>query len=290
MLRSLSGIALLLVALPSALSQDTPRQDSLSQPAITQESVEMFTAIDRQWIEVRYIPIDSAKGTLVMKNLVDRVVLIEMPDGFAAQPILAQFGQAGLGNGFGQGGPGGQNAGGQNAGGQNAGGQNGGAGTQTVGGNANAAGGQPAGIFRIPPGRSIKKNAVTVCLEHGKADPKPNIPYQLMRLESLVHDPLLAGICSQLNSPQLDQVSGQAAAWHVANNMNWKHLSDLPAHQSKYLPAKKLFSTKQIQSARAFVDGTRMTLTRSDLTQTQKMTTIHTTKKILTTQNSDQTY
>jgi hypothetical protein len=260
MFRSLRCLVLLFVGMPFAFSQDT------------QESIDMFDAIDKQLIEVRYIPIDSKQGTLLMSNLVDRVVYIKMPDGFAAQPILAQFGQPGGGNGFGQA-----------AGGQAAGGQNGGGGAQSVGGNANGAGagagaGQNGGMFRIPPGRSIKQTAVTVCLEHGKPDPKPQIPYRLMRLETLVQDPVLASICTQLNSSQLDQVSGQAAAWHVANKMSWEQLSKLPAHQSKYLPPQKLFSAKQIQSAQAFVDGTVMTLSRAADDQPQ------------TSENSDQTY
>jgi len=64
------------------------------------ETVAMFNAIDNGQIEVKITVQDDQNARLVAQNLTDQPLTIEIPEAFAAVPILAQNQGGGGGDGF----------------------------------------------------------------------------------------------------------------------------------------------------------------------------------------------
>lgn len=204
------------------------------------EKVDMFQAIAAGNIEVIIKTKDASEANVIVTNKSDKPLAIEMPPAFAAVPVMAQFGgQGGGGLGGGGGGQfGGQGGGGfGTGGGQGLGGGFGGGGGGLGGGGGGfggggggfgggGGGGGPAGggIFNIPPGRVGKVNIATVCLEHGKPDPRPAMTYEIKPLSALSTDPRVEKICRLLATGQIDQHVAQAAAWNVANGLTWEFM------------------------------------------------------------------
>lgn len=247
------------------------------------EVVEMFQAWDDRRIDIRYVALDASKGNLMIENLGTEAIVVRLPRAFGAravapgalparppvmrdfdaEPVLAQLGggplvggQLGGQPGGGQGGGGAQNVGGNlQGGGQGFGGQ--GLGGQGFGGQRFGAG-QARGFMRIPPGKTLRRSATTVCLNHGKPDPRPALEYRVVRLDQTVADPVLIEICAHVGSSALDWASGQAAAWHRTDSIDWKTLKAMPAHRSRYRATRKRFTPHQIESAQAFVNAARM--------------------------------
>jgi hypothetical protein len=80
------------------------------------------------------------------------------------------------------------------------------------------------GFFNVAPEKTGKIKVTTVCLEHGKKDPDPRIPYTIIPLEKFNKDPQVFEICSMLGRGEIDQASAQAAAWHHTDEMSFQEL------------------------------------------------------------------
>jgi hypothetical protein len=76
----------------------------------------------------------------------------------------------------------------------------------------------------VPAGKTIKVKVPCVCLEHGKPDPKPRVPYKIVPLETVTAEPAVAGVLARLGEGKYSQRVAQAAAWHLANGMTWEEL------------------------------------------------------------------
>jgi hypothetical protein len=153
---------------------------------------------------------------------------------------LAQFGGGGFGGGgFGGGGMGGMGGGGMGMGGMGGGGNQGlgggmggmggmgggGMGGMGMGGGGFGGGGfGGGGFFNVAPEKTGKIKVATVCLEHGKADPNPRIPYKIVPLETFKSDPKVYEVCAMLGRGEIDQASAQAAAWHFTDEMTFEEL------------------------------------------------------------------
>lgn len=227
-----------------------------------QSALDLFDAMDAGQVNVRFVAADEAHANVLIRNLTDLPLVIQLPDAIAAVPILAQLGQ-GLGQGFGQG-PGqgfGQGFGQGN--GQNGGG--GGGGNQTVGGNLGQGQGmgqgmgQGLGFMRIPPQKQLKLVASTVCLEHGKDEPNPRVPYRITRLSDYSNDPLLAKLCREVGSTGLSQNTAQAIAWHVANSMSWDKLAKVNSMESRYLGHVRYFRDSELEQAKKWIESATQT-------------------------------
>ena len=169
-------------------------------------SVEMFQAIEDGKIEVKFIPKDSTEANILIKNKTKQPLNVQLPEAFAGVPVLAQIG---AGGGFG----GGNQGGGQNQG-------VGGGGGQGFGG-----GGQGGGnFFNVPPEKVGELKLPTVCLEHGKKEPRAAIPYEIRPIASFNTDPAVHELLKLFGRGGIDQRSAQAAAWHLANKMSWQEL------------------------------------------------------------------
>lgn len=81
------------------------------------------------------------------------------------------------------------------------------------------------GTFPLQPHKTRTFRFATVCLEHGKPEPSPRIPYRLERLDSFSGDPRLAFVIDGLASGAVSQKVAQAAAWHIANGLPWERLA-----------------------------------------------------------------
>ena len=176
------------------------------------KSVEMFQAIDDGHIEVKLIPKDSTECNVMIKNLTEQPLNVQLPAAFAGIPALAQFGGGGMG-GMG-GGLGGNNTGNQGFGG-GMGGMGGGMGGMGGGG----------GFFNVPPEKVGKLTTAAVCLEHGKKDPRPAIPYEIRRIEDCTDKAGVPELLAMLGTGRLSQRAAQAAAWHLQDGMSWQQLA-----------------------------------------------------------------
>jgi hypothetical protein len=174
------------------------------------ESVDMFDAMKSQDIDVKLIPKDDKESRVLIKNNTDKPLNVRLPEAFAGVPVLAQArGGGGAAGGVGGGGQ-------QQAMGGGMGGMGGGMGMGGMGG----------GMMNIPAEKVAQFKVATVCLEHGKKEPRPAIPYEIKPLESVTTKPEIRELLSAFGRGRLNQRATQAAAWHLANGMTWEQLAN----------------------------------------------------------------
>jgi len=204
------GLAVVLVLIPALLS--AADRTTSSRPAA--ETVEMFAAMKDGQIGVKLIPKDATQCQILVENKTSKPLRVQMPAAFAGVHVLAQDE---FGGDFGGGGGGG---GGQAFGGGGYGG--GGYGGGGYGGGGFGGGG---GFFNVPPEAVGKLKLPTVCLEHGKADPRPAMKYRIIPIEEYTDKVEVHELCRMLGAGRLSQRVAQVAAWHLANNMSWQQLA-----------------------------------------------------------------
>ncbi|WP_425614670.1 hypothetical protein NA78x_004544 [Anatilimnocola sp. NA78] len=194
--------------------------DAKAQPA---EMVEFFAAAKKGDIEVKLIPKDSTTGIVTIKNKTNKPLSIKLPEAFVGVPVLAQLG-GGMMGGMGGGGMGG---GGMGGGGNQAmgGGMMGGMGGGMMGGMGGGGMGG-GGLFNVGPEKVGKLKVIAVCLEHGKADPNPRIPYDIRPIESFTSKGDVIELVKMLAKGEIDQKSAQAAAWHLSSELPWNELQN----------------------------------------------------------------
>lgn len=211
------------------------------------EAVEMFSAAKAGSIEVTYIPKDATQASVWFENKTDKPLSVELPEVFAFVPVMAQVG-GGLG-GMGMGGMNGMGGGMGNQGGM--GGFGGGMGMGGMGGMGNGMGG--GGMFNIPPGMKVRTKVTTVCLEHGKKDPRAGVAYTMVPIDDFVskfpksYEIIETG--RMLTAGQISQPVAQAAAWHYTDNMSWADLLDKNRVVLRNGYVEKFFSREQIAAA-----------------------------------------
>jgi hypothetical protein len=236
-------------------------------------SVELFAAMESGQLEVKLIPKDAKQATVLIANKTDKPLRIALPEAFAGVPALKQA----LGGPFG-GGPFGGPGGGLNAGlaggaglGLGGGGMNqgigggfdplgGGPGIGGPGGGfrrggpGGPGGGFPGGFFNIAPERTVKRKAAVVCLEHGKDDPHPRIPYTLVPLEAFNDDPQVREVCTMLARGEVDQPSAQAAVWHFTDELSFRELAAKVGVQHHNGSSEPLFTSQQVARAKKIAE------------------------------------
>lgn len=80
-------------------------------------------------------------------------------------------------------------------------------------------------MFHVAPERVGQIKIACVCLEHGKPDPRPAIPYEMRPLSALSNDPRVAQLLKMMANDELSREVAQASAWHLANGMTWEELA-----------------------------------------------------------------
>jgi len=186
---ALCGLAANAVALPLTISGAIRNSGKRSFQSLDNDTVEFFAAKKAGLIDVMFIPRSSKSANIMMKNRTKRKLSIRMPEAFAGVPILGQMGGMGMG-----------------------------------GGGMGMGGGGMGGFQNIEPGRVRKVKVTTVCLEHGKKEPNPRIKYDIVPIENFTRNAQVIELCRMLGSGKLDQMSAQAAAWHLTDNLSWQQL------------------------------------------------------------------
>ena len=185
---ALCGLAANAVVLPLTISGAIRNSGNRSFQSLDNDTVEFFAAKKAGLIDVMFIPRSSKSANIMMKNRTKRKLSVRMPEAFAGVPILGQMGGMGMGGG------------------------------------GMGMGGGMGGFQNIEPGRVRKVKVTTVCLEHGKKDPNPRIKYDIVPIENFTRNPQVIELCRMLGSGKLDQMSAQAAAWHLTDNLSWQQL------------------------------------------------------------------
>jgi len=107
--------------------------------------------------------------------------------------------------------------------------------------------------FLVLPGRTRVVRFPTVCLEHGKAEPTPRVPYRLVELQTFSEDPRLAFVLKALADGRVTQKVAQAAAWHVANGLSWERLAAETIPHLVGIPAEPFFQRAELAAAMQLV-------------------------------------
>ena len=216
-------------------------------------TIDLFDGIDEGTIEARLIPKNSLEGTVFVDNKSDKPMTVRLPKAVAAVQVLKQG--FGGGAGGGRGGAGGGQAGGQGGQGQGLGGGFGGGGLGGGGGGLGGGGGGfggggGGGFFSIPPHKSARVPMSSVCLNHGKTEPRANMTYKLVKLESYTSDPALQELLIDVAAGVIDPKSAQAAVWHLTDKMSWEELSAKAIDHLGGVDPEPYFSGAQIAAAR----------------------------------------
>ena len=109
------------------------------------------------------------------------------------------------------------------------------------------------GMFSVPPEKTKVVKVATVCLEYGKDEPSPRLPYRLVRLDSFSEDPALAAIMVALGRGEISQKVAQAAAWHLASGRSWQQLAAEKIDRAGGAPDLQYFSLAELLAARQVV-------------------------------------
>ena len=109
------------------------------------------------------------------------------------------------------------------------------------------------GSFVVQPGKQRAFRFATVCLEHGKPEPSPRMPYKLVALESFSADPRLPVVMAALAGGRVSQKAAQAAAWHIANGLSWERLAAEMIDHAGGCPDEPFFVPADLASAHALV-------------------------------------
>ncbi len=205
--------------------------------------VDMFAAMQSGDLDVKFIPKNDREARVILKNNTKKPLSVKLPEAFAGVPVLAQA----PGGRRGGGGAGGNNMMNQGMGGGMGGMGMGGMGGMGGGGMGGMGGG---GMFNIPPEQVRQFKVDTVCLDHGKKDPRPAIPYEIHPIESYTTKTGVAELCAMLGRGKIDQRAAQIAAWHLNSGMSW---DDLSAKRVEHLSGESepYFSAEQMQQGLA---------------------------------------
>ena len=107
------------------------------------------------------------------------------------------------------------------------------------------------GSFVVQPGKQRVFRFATVCLEHGKPEPSPRVPYKLVKLETFSQDPRLPVVMAALSSGRVSQKAAQAAAWHIANGLSWERLAAEMIDHAGGDPDEPFFAPADLATGRA---------------------------------------
>jgi hypothetical protein len=232
-----AGVGLLWLAMVAFGAEQSDKPAAVGKSKPQAETVEMFDAIKDGQIAVRLIPKDSTECRVMIENKTKKPLTVKLPDAFAGVPVLAQ---------------GGIDGGGRN---RDRGGTRGG-GNQGFGGGMGGrmGGGMGMGMFSVPPEKVGQFKVPTVCLEHGKDEPRPSVPYEIKPIEEFTTKPGVRELCEMLGSGQLDQRAAQAAAWNLNNDMSWQELAAKRLHSING-PSRPYFSQAELQAAMQLASG-----------------------------------
>lgn len=221
------------------------------------EVVELFEASARGDLKVRLIAKSAREANLFVENTTAAPLTVAMPPAIAAVHVLKQFqplpnqGPFGIapdpnllntGQGQAIGGPVNPLNGPfpqQNA----------------LFGNGNNQLGPGLNFFSVPPERSVWLKVDSVCLDHGKPNPKPQMSYVVVPLEKQVDDPVLQQVLTDYDTETESRTALQAAAWHFSNGYSWEEIARLPVRRGNIVRA--YFTAGDVKLAKSLAEQAR---------------------------------
>lgn len=228
------------------VTENAPEKGKSSKDPV---QTKLFEAMEQGLIDVKITTHSAFDAKVTVRNKSGVHLLVELPETFAAVPV-AQFGDdfgGGGGGGGGRGSRGGGRGGGGGGGGQNqsSGGGFGGGGGGGMGGMGGGGGG-----WSLPPEKILRQDVKTVCLEHGKKEPKRHINYVVRPLETVTDKPEVHKICALVGNRAVNQDAAQAAVWHYNNGLTWEELANKRIQERVDSPQTvQYFSPEQIMYA-----------------------------------------
>lgn len=84
---------------------------------------------------------------------------------------------------------------------------------------------QPAVFLNVRPEKVGKLQVATVCLEHGKPEPRPAMKYQIKPIGEFTDKKEVHELCRMLGTGRINQRAAQAAAWNLMGQMTWRELA-----------------------------------------------------------------
>ena len=216
-----SGMFQLLLSLAVVLSSSVvvSAADKNAKNANVDESkaIELFQAVDQGLVEVKLIPKNSLQSSISVTNKTDKEIVVDMPTAFAGVPVLAQpgaMGGRGMGGGMMGGGRGGRGGG---------------------------------GMFAIAPRKTYKQSVRTVCLEHGKKEPRSTVKYTMVPIDNYTNNKTTQVLCEMLGNKDLDQNAVQVAVWSAENGMTMEELAAKTRQTARNNPVESYFKSSELQ-------------------------------------------
>jgi hypothetical protein len=111
------------------------------------------------------------------------------------------------------------------------------------------------GMFAVPPEKVRTIKVATVCLEYGKPEPSPRLPYRLVALDSFSSDPQLAAVLEAFGSGAVSQKVAQAVAWHLASGLSWQQLAAEKIDRAGGYPDEPYFAPAELMAAFRVVEA-----------------------------------
>lgn len=246
-------------------------QAKAAEPVDESQAIELFQAMEDGLVEVKLIPKNSLESSISVTNKTNRPIVVDMPSAFAGVPVLAQPPMGGFGGG-GFGGPGGGGFGGPGGGGfgndmerggrGGRGGMDSGRGGGNSGGNQSIGGGmgggrmggmggmggrRGGGMFSIAPNKTHKEPVRTVCLEHGKKEPRSTVKYTIVPIDSYTDNKTTQVLCEMLGDKDLDQNAVQVAVWSAENGLTMEELAAKTRQTARNNPVESYFKPAELQ-------------------------------------------
>lgn len=237
----LLALALLVVGTAQAAKKGAITKPKLDPSAPV---VELFQGMEDKQLSTRLLQKDSQSGNLLIENLTKETLTVDMPQSFVGVHVLNQGGFGGGQGGGQQGGGGGQSTGG-------------GGGQQGGGGGGGQQGGGGGGFFSIPPGKVVRLQVTSVCLEHGKPEPSIRMEYKIFPVEHVSKDPVLKELLNLVASGRINKHVAQAAAWNIASGKSWRDLAAMKFRRAGNLPDTPHFSHAELAYAQNLVAASK---------------------------------
>jgi hypothetical protein len=230
-------------------------------------AVDLFDAMEDGTIETTVIAKNSNEANLFVTNRSSAAVSVRVPRAVVAVQVLKQLfppvGRTGTpGGGF----PGGTTGAGMGQAQPIAGGPQNNNANPNVGvnnqpgngfnmiGNGNRIGN---GFFLVPSQKTVQVPLKTVCLAHGRPDPRPRMKYRLVKLEDYTHDAVLQQTLENYVSGEVEMQAAQAAVWHLTDKMSWADLRSKQIERLGGVEPLPYFTDKQVDLAEKLIEQAR---------------------------------
>lgn len=231
-----------------------------------EKGIDLYVAVAEGAVEARVIARDAYHLRVFLKNPGKETVRLQMPAVIAARPVDLAAAQDPAKQNLAQ-----QNffnPGANNGGNSFGTGSQGGGKTQAVSGpppfgiTNNASNNQQGqnNVFAIPPDSTREFRVATVCVEHGKPNPRSMVKYELVRPEEVGVGPELADALVSYGRGESDQDAMQAAAWHLANGKTWGELRKM-SRMTAVNAQSPVFTSQELAAARRLVEASQQRIT-----------------------------